>query len=73
MTAPNDSQQHEGTTTGATDPTTGAPHQPQHTGPTETNSDPQLSAYIRHVVNSAPAPTPAQLQRLARLLPTSFK
>ncbi|MGH3822093.1 MAG: hypothetical protein ACRDRA_04525 [Pseudonocardiaceae bacterium] len=51
-----------------------APHEPQHTDSTETDPDQpphaqERDAYIHQVVDSAPAPTPALLERLAQLLP----
>jgi hypothetical protein len=71
-----DTQLHEDTPPGASSPTTSqqTSHQSQRTDPAETDTDPsqpdaRLSAYIHRVVDSAPTPTAAQLERLARLLP----
>ena len=49
------------------------PQHPQDSSPSNTSTDTQiptsrLAAYIRHIVDTAPAPTPAQLERLASLL-----
>ena len=50
-----------------------SPRHPHDTPPTDISAGPQLrsprlAAYIRHIADTAPAPTPAQLERLAGLL-----
>lgn len=71
---PNQHQPDPATPNTATPTATSTPHQPRRTHPTKNDSAPQpsteeLADYIRQVVNSAPAPTPALLERLAQLLP----
>ncbi|MDQ2883350.1 MAG: hypothetical protein M3Y48_19845 [Actinomycetota bacterium] len=69
-------QQHDHNTLDAPNTATAQPHPPRHsrdTAPTDISAapkplTPQLAAYVRHVVDTAPAPTPAQLERLAGLL-----
>ncbi|MGH3869433.1 MAG: hypothetical protein ACRDQ4_25670 [Pseudonocardiaceae bacterium] len=59
---------------GSTAPQRAPDHQPDTiAAPTDIDPDPQpptqpLATYIRHIVETAPPPTPAQLERLAGLL-----
>ncbi len=69
-------QQHDHNTPDAPNTATTQPHPPRHPHDTALTdisagpkpSTPRLAAYIRHVVDTAPTPTPAQLERLAGLL-----
>ncbi len=66
-------QQHDHNTPDGPNTATTQPHPPRDTAPTDISADPKtptprLATYIRHVVDTAPAPTPAQLERLAGLL-----
>jgi hypothetical protein len=50
-----------------------SPHQPRDTATTDISAgsqprNPRLAAYIRHIADTAPTPTPAQRERLAGLL-----
>lgn len=66
-------QQHDHNTPDAPNTATSQPRQPRDTAPTDVSAGPKpptprLAAYIRHVVETAPTPSPAQLERLAGLL-----
>ena len=76
-TTPTHRQPDEPNTSDAPNAVPTPPHSPRHphdTAPTEINAgshprSPRLvAAYIRHIADTAPAPTPAQLERLAGLL-----
>ncbi|MGH3999532.1 MAG: hypothetical protein ACRDTJ_18980, partial [Pseudonocardiaceae bacterium] len=69
---PTHRQQHDHNTSDTPDAATDPP-QPHDTPPTDISAASKtptqpLAAYIRRVVDTAPAPTPAQLERLAGLL-----
>jgi hypothetical protein len=72
-TTPTHRQPDEPNTSNAPNAVPTPPHHSHNTAPTDNRADshprsPQRTVYIRHIADTAPAPTPAQLERLAGLL-----